>query len=554
MEAAMSSTPLVPISALPPTPASSTLGPLLTSENCLYVNVFRPAYTPGAGETFPVMVYVHGGDFSTGSGAAQVYDGDYLASRGHVIVVTFNYRLGAFGFLSIFDDYGDAVGNFGFQDQQAALEWVQVNIAAFNGDPTKVTVMGDGAGCVSVVSHLASRRSQPLFTSAVLQSCPLAIPYRSEAEARRQAEAFAQVIDCALNDVICYRRKTEADVLNAQLAVGAERYSGNMLMTFYPWGPSIDNKVIVYHPVDVFKEVSRFEMKPVLIGTTDEEGLHFVFNRFRTPLTSDYFRAIVSSATGRNETWALTKSDAREALVGFITEFVFSCPAKFAAEQIGEKFRQMKVRTFGNSRSSSTRDSSSPHVWLYKYVYPESVSLTASAQQIRLTSALWTRGRPNPDLLCTARSCHGQDIRTLFNSESLPLVERLNVETLARQMVRYWSNFARSKSVNGRINSRSYLRTLQLRSALLSDSPSSLPWARPRGQRINILSPGSNGRPYISVPRSALQTALASFTYWPAYSVSDVEGGDSRSSMMLQTPPLTVRRFYWQAKCSSWNY
>src|SRR3984957_5229160 len=113
------------------------------SEDCLTLNVGAP--NSSAGEPLPVMVWIHGGGFINGSG--DIYDSRWLAARGHIIVVTLNYRLGALGFLAhpaLGAD--DDVGNYGFADQQAALRWVRDNIANFGGDPNKVTVAGESAG------------------------------------------------------------------------------------------------------------------------------------------------------------------------------------------------------------------------------------------------------------------------------------------------------------------------------------------------------------------------------------------------------------------------
>ena len=123
-----------------------------SDEDCLSLNVWTPAMT---GSPRPVMVWIHGGSFTGGSG--KIYDGRWLVSRGDIIVVTINYRLGTLGFLAhpALGPPGD-VGNYGLQDQQAALRWVRDNIANFGGDPGKVTVAGESAGGMSVCDHLVA--------------------------------------------------------------------------------------------------------------------------------------------------------------------------------------------------------------------------------------------------------------------------------------------------------------------------------------------------------------------------------------------------------------
>ena len=139
-----------------------------SDEDCLNLNVWTPAMK---GSPRPVMVWIHGGSFTGGTG--KTYDGRWLVSRGDVIVVTINYRLGTLGFLAhpALGPPGD-VGNYGLQDQQAALRWVRDNIANFGGDPAKVTVAGESAGGMSVCDHLVAPGSKGLFRAAIIQSAP----------------------------------------------------------------------------------------------------------------------------------------------------------------------------------------------------------------------------------------------------------------------------------------------------------------------------------------------------------------------------------------------
>lgn len=143
---------------------------LMQSEDCLNLNV----WTPGLERTSrPVMVWIHGGGFTSGSGAEPVYDGAVLAKRGDTVVVTINYRLGAFGFLYLGDvagpDYAES-GNLGLLDQVAALKWVRDNIAAFGGDPGNVTVFGESAGAMSACSLMGMPDARGLFHRVIAQS------------------------------------------------------------------------------------------------------------------------------------------------------------------------------------------------------------------------------------------------------------------------------------------------------------------------------------------------------------------------------------------------
>uniref|UniRef100_A0A3Q2VHH1 Carboxylic ester hydrolase n=1 Tax=Haplochromis burtoni TaxID=8153 RepID=A0A3Q2VHH1_HAPBU len=156
---------------------------LEVSEDCLYLNIFVPLdvdLSSPLQSHLPVMVWIHGGDFIAGSASKPLYDGRFISNFTHSVVVSLEYRLGAFGFLvSGKDPHTSAAGNYGILDQQAALLWVQQNIAVFGGDPAKVTVFGESAGAQSVSLHLMIQSSKPLFNQAILQSLPFSIPLKT---------------------------------------------------------------------------------------------------------------------------------------------------------------------------------------------------------------------------------------------------------------------------------------------------------------------------------------------------------------------------------------
>ncbi len=132
-------------------------------EDCLYLNIWRPKKDG----KFPVMVWIHGGGLTSGSGSDAMYWGDRLSSSKDVVVVTFNYRLGALGFLALkelsAEDPHASSGNYGLLDQVAALKWVQQNIASFGGDPDNVTIFGESAGGWSVCMLMASPLAKGAF-------------------------------------------------------------------------------------------------------------------------------------------------------------------------------------------------------------------------------------------------------------------------------------------------------------------------------------------------------------------------------------------------------
>lgn len=141
------------------------------SEDCLYLNVWTPSSSVGT--KLPVLVYIYGGGFQAGDGSERRYDGEALAKRG-IVVVTFNYRLGVFGFLALpeltQESPQHASGNYGLLDQTAALQWVHKNISAFGGDPRRVTIAGESAGSMSVSAQMASPLARGLFAAAIGES------------------------------------------------------------------------------------------------------------------------------------------------------------------------------------------------------------------------------------------------------------------------------------------------------------------------------------------------------------------------------------------------
>ncbi len=145
------------------------------SEDCLHLNI----WTPDTSARLPVIFWIHGGEFWAGSGSEPRYNGARLAARG-AVVITFNHRLGVFGFLShpelSAEGERSTSGNYGLLDEIAALEWTRANIAAFGGDPDKITVAGESAGSCSVSFLMASQRSKHLFHRALGESCAYFMP------------------------------------------------------------------------------------------------------------------------------------------------------------------------------------------------------------------------------------------------------------------------------------------------------------------------------------------------------------------------------------------
>jgi para-nitrobenzyl esterase len=228
-----------------------------TDEDCLTLNVWAP---PGNTQNRAVMVWIHGGSFTTGSGG--LYVAREFATRGNIVVVTVNYRLGALGFLAhpALGPPGD-VGNYGLADQQAALRWVRDNIARFGGDPNKVTVAGESAGGISVCDHLVAPDSAGLFRAAIIQSAPcqaqLALP-----DAEKASLDYAAEVGCGQPEsAAACLRGLPADKLREPVwyyHMGRDYLSG----------PVTGTKVLPLDPIAGLDQAARV---PVLIGTNRDE-------------------------------------------------------------------------------------------------------------------------------------------------------------------------------------------------------------------------------------------------------------------------------------------
>lgn len=211
------------------------------SEDCLTLNIWAP---PGR-RNLPVMVWVHGGGYTSGSGSAPLYDGVALARRG-AVVVTFNYRLGRFGFFHHPGLDEREGSNFGLLDQQAVLRWVRRNIASFGGDPKRVTLFGNSAGGESILFHMTSRASRGLFQRAIVQSGLGGRALRSNAESIDSDRA-----DTPLGSL---RASPATDIL----AWGTPSlYRG--------FGPTIDS-VTVSEPIEAAFGAGRQAAVPMIIG------------------------------------------------------------------------------------------------------------------------------------------------------------------------------------------------------------------------------------------------------------------------------------------------
>ncbi|MYJ01857.1 MAG: carboxylesterase family protein, partial [Chloroflexi bacterium] len=239
-------------------------------EDCLTLNI----WTPGLDDAKrPVMFWIHGGGFAGGSGATPIYNGQHLASRGDVVVVTINYRLGALGYLynqALTDGDDPTSGNYGMRDQIAALEWVRDHIRAFSGDPDNVTIFGESAGGMSVGVLMGAAEAEGLFHRAIPQSGAAhhSLPIDIAEEVCRR---YCAILEVSPEDADSLRSIPAQDMLDAQNALAADpqtsALTGRYLMAF---SPVVEGGFLETLPIESVRN-GRSKDVDLLCGTIEDE-------------------------------------------------------------------------------------------------------------------------------------------------------------------------------------------------------------------------------------------------------------------------------------------
>jgi len=369
-----------------------------TSEDCLNLTVWTPdGATPETPR--PVMVWIHGGGFLNGS--SDIYNAKWLATRGDIVVVTVNYRLGALGFLAhpALGSDGDQ-GNYGLADQQAALRWVRDNIVGFGGDPAKVTIAGESAGAISVCDHLVAPESDGLFRAAIMQSGPC------------QAQAVLPAAEKISVDYAAGKGcDNPASARQCLLALPADRLRdgppyvkiGANILT----GPVTGTPRLPVAPATVATQ-GRTARVPMLIGTTADEFTLFVALTYLRDhqlqpyptMLEDTFGVDAPAVAAR---YPLSKYDGSVGLAyaATVTDGVFGCPVDTMALGLAHR---------------------SP---VYAYEFND-------------------RRAPAPDPMrqvpFAVGASHALELRYLFDMGGAPPLNPAQ-QVLSDQMIDYWSSF-----------------------------------------------------------------------------------------------------------------
>jgi para-nitrobenzyl esterase len=381
------------------------------SEDCLYLNVWTPKGSPD--RKLPVMVWIYGGGFQAGATSEPRQDGEHLAHKG-VVVVSMNYRLGIFGFFShpelTKESPHHASGNYGLQDQAAALQWVRKNIAAFGGDPENVTIFGESAGSFSVSALMASPTSKALLHRAIGESGAFfgrTLTAKPLAESEQDGVKFAQSIGA--------ETLGKLRGMTAQQTLDAASKDKNT----FRFGPNIDGYFFPESPSEIYAKGSEAHVTLLAGWNRDEGNYHTLFGT--DPPTKENYARKTTQMFGEKAPDVLT------AFPGETDEQAKSSADLLAtANFIGYgtwKWIEMQVKT-GDSA-------------VYRYEFDQAPPLAPPAA-----------GAPAPTE--SPRAYHSAEIEFVFGMlDSKKLPWRPEDYELSEQMGSYWTNFAKTGNPNG---------------------------------------------------------------------------------------------------------
>ena len=327
--------------------------PVVEGDDCLNLNVWTPTPLPAdpaaeGASGLPVLVWIHGGAFVNGSGAVPIYAGDRFARDG-VVTVTINYRLGVDGFAHL----PDAPDNRGLLDQVAALEWVRDNIAAFGGDPQRVTIAGESAGAMSVTTLTAMPAAQRLFRRVIAQS-GAGHHVLSRETARQVSGALAERLGVEATAAGLAAVPLD-ELVAAQLALLADIAAaptgwGEIAINSMPFEPVVDGESLTGRPYDVIAAGGGAKVD-LLIGTNDTEHTLFLYP-LAAAIDEPTARMILGAYGAADDAYDVLTSSAGvagpfDALVAGLTDFFFRVPALRLAESRLEDGRDTFVYQFG---------------------------------------------------------------------------------------------------------------------------------------------------------------------------------------------------------------
>ncbi|MBK8481781.1 MAG: carboxylesterase family protein [Proteobacteria bacterium] len=392
-------------------PSDRLPGPF--SEDCLTLNVWAPNPQPAL--PAPVMVWIHGGGFFSGGSASPFLDGQRLAERGGAVVVSFNYRLGQLGFLA-HPSLPAPGANWGLLDQQAALRWVRDNIAAFGGDPTRITIFGASAGGDAVCLQTFMPSSRGLFQRIIIQSGACIHPGAGGdgdydlATGRAQADALVAALGCdAASDVLgCLRARPGAQVMQA-----LPTEVSTVVVPGRRWGPVVDGSALPASPTDAARSADLGALTAI-VGSNGDEGTIFA-------LLAGYWGANAASYTEVVER-RVGSENAAAVLARYPAE-AFQAPRDAISTLVGDA-----VFVCGVRRTARALVAAGATVYGYAFM--------RAPDDVRLVTL-------------PLGAYHGAEVFFLFDRPEGYGTFTAGERALAEQMAGYWTRFARDGAPGG---------------------------------------------------------------------------------------------------------
>ena len=373
------------------------------SEDCLNLNIWTPATD---GKKRPVMVWVHGGAFITGSGISPLYDGTHLAKRGDVVIVTVNYRLGSLGFLYV----PDSTINAGLLDQVMALKWVHDNIEAFGGDPDNITIFGESAGAYSILALATVPAAKGLIKRVIAQSAPKI----EEKTSDKTTRSFMRSLGLKKGDLEGMRKISPEELMKAQ-----NKFMEN-LADLLAFRPLIDGDILPKLPLKAFGDGYCKDID-FMIGSNSEE--------FKLFLAAPQFQG-------------LTGEKLESMLIGFLSM------AGISMNKGKELLELYKKEEEGSSLVDILTILTSDAMFrIHSSHYLEAHNLHNS----NTYNYLFTMKSPLMD--GKLGSCHALEIPFVFGTTKIPRLDEFagkgpDVEMVCEQMMDAWIAFARTGNPN----------------------------------------------------------------------------------------------------------
>ncbi|XP_064026993.1 bile salt-activated lipase [Pogoniulus pusillus] len=402
------------------------------SEDCLYLNIWIPQGRKHVSTKLPVMIWIYGGAFLVGGSQGAnflnnyLYDGEEIAVRGNVIVVTFNYRLGPLGFLSTGDE--NLPGNYGLKDQHMAIAWVKRNIKAFGGDPDNITIFGESAGATSVSLQMLSPKNKGLFKRAISQSGVGLCSWAIQKDPLSWAKKIGANVGCPISNTTALAeclRLSSPKALTLAYHLDLVELTGPLVHTL-ALSPVIDGDFLPDMPENLFANAADIDY---IAGVNDMDGHFFAgidipaINRPLVKVTADEVYTLVKGLTVDRGTegarlayniytqdWGEKpdKDTVKKTVVALTTDYIFLIPTQWALNLHSKNAKTAKTYSYLFSQPSRMP------------VYPSWVGAD-----------------------------HADDLQYVFGKPfATPLGYLPKHRTVSSAMIAYWTNFAKTGNPN----------------------------------------------------------------------------------------------------------